>query len=73
MLEEQIPCKRHDFFEQLHQEFLYLKGYGTYAYMSSYDADRLYDSYLEHQKTVIPPITCQHTEINFIRSFIRSL
>ncbi len=64
---------RFKFFEELHQQFLYLKGYGTYTYISSHEVDRLYDSYLEQQKAMLPSLSRQHSEINFIRKFIKSL
>ena len=73
MLEEQQAKQRNDFFEQLHQQFLYIKGYGTYAYITPHDVDQLYDSYREQQKALISSLSRQHTEINFIRSFIKSL
>lgn len=72
MLEPQAS-QRIDFFEQLHQQFLYLKGYGTYAYISPHEVDKLYDSYLEHQQALASSLSMQRVEINFIRSFIKSL
>jgi len=73
MSEEQKNSHRINFIEQLHQQFLYLKGYGTYAYITAHAADELYESYLMHQKTLAPSFNPQHSEISFIRSFIRSL
>ncbi len=64
---------RVNFFEQLHQEFLYLKGYGTYAFINARDVDQLYDSYLSHQKALTASLTQQYNEIGFMRSFIKSL
>lgn len=61
---------RINFFEQLHQQFLYLKGYGTYTYIGANEVDQLYDSYRAHQHA---SGLSQHAEINFIRSFIKSL
>ncbi|MGY6274877.1 hypothetical protein [Methylomonas sp. MgM2] len=73
MLENQNIVRRIDFFEQLHHEFLYLKGYGTYAYITSDTVDQLYESYLEYQKTLMPSINHRHSAIDFIRRFIKSL
>lgn len=73
MQDEQQPPERINFFEELHQQFLHLKGYGTYAYISANEVDRLYDSYLEQQKALVPSLSFQHTEISFIRKFIKSL
>lgn len=64
---------RPTFFEQLHQEFLYLKGYGTYTYITPRDASQLYDTYCAQQQSIASCITQQKNEIAFIRSFIRSL
>jgi hypothetical protein len=72
MLDSQTR-QRISFFEQLHQQFLYLKGYGTYAYISANEVDQLYDSYLRHQQAFASSLSPQHLEINFIQSFIKSL
>jgi hypothetical protein len=72
MLQEEKNIDRVSFFEQLHQEFLFIKGYGTYAYISPRDVNQLYDSYrAQHQH--IACTTPLSTEINFMRSYIRSL
>jgi hypothetical protein len=73
MIENQKASQRTDFFEQLHQQFLYLKGYGTYAYITAHAVDQLYESYLEQQKNLNPTLSYQHSEIDFIRRFIKSL
>jgi len=73
MSEEQNISQRIDFFEQLHQQFLFLKGYGTYAYISAHVVDELYESYLEQQGILTSSLSRQHSEINFIRAFIKSL
>lgn len=73
MLEDQIASQRIDFFEQIHHEFLYLKGYGAYAYMTSHEVDKLYESYMAQQVSIATSITPQTSVINFIRSFIKSL
>lgn len=72
MLEADNIVDRVNFFEQLHQEFLFIKGYGTYAYISPREVNQLYDSYrAQHQH--IACTTPHSTEINFMRSYIRSL
>ena len=73
MSEDSQIVSRVDFFEQIHHEFLYLKGYGTYAYINCRDVDRLYDTYLHQQKAMTNSLTQQPGEVNFIRSFIKSL
>ncbi|MCQ8103043.1 hypothetical protein NP590_02895 [Methylomonas sp. SURF-2] len=73
MLEDQIASQRVDFFEQIHHEFLYLKGYGAYAYMTPHEVDQLYESYLAQQVSIAAAITPQTSVISFIRSFIKSL
>ena len=71
MSEEEKTRQRTDFNEQVHQQFLYLKGYGTYAYIPAHAVDELYESFLTHQKKLTSSV--QHSEVNFIRSFIKSL
>lgn len=71
-MNESNAVKRISFFEQVHQEFLYLKGYGTYAYITSHEVNRLYDAYLAQQNSIASCIT-QQPEVAFIRSFIKSL
>lgn len=73
MLEDQAASQRVSFFEQIHHEFLYLKGYGAYAYMTSHDVDLLYETYKTQQATLAASITSQISEVSFIRSFIKSL
>lgn len=73
MSNDSQTVSRVDFFEQIHHEFLYLKGYGTYAYMSCRDVDRLYDTYLQQQQAMTKSLTQQPSEVSFIRSFIKSL
>lgn len=73
MTTQQEASQRMNFFEALHQQFLYLKGYGTYTYITSHDVDQLYDCYLAQQKELMSSISRQHSEINFIRTFIKSL
>ena len=73
MLETKDASHRTEFFEQLHHEFLYLKGYGTYAYITAHAVDQLYESYLVHQKTLVPSISRQLSQTDFIRTFIKSL
>lgn len=73
MLEAQNPHHRVEFFEQLHQQFLYMKGYGTYAYVTPYDVDRLYDTYMAQQKSLTVSLTPQPSEISFIRAYIKSI
>lgn len=73
MIENQNPNQRIDFFEQLHQEFLYLKGYGTYAYITAHAVDQLYESFLEHQKHLSSSLNQPYSDVDFIRRFIKSL
>lgn len=73
MLEDPAISHRINFFEQIHHEFLYLKGYGTYAYMTPRDVDLLYETYRAQQKTLAASIVPQMSEVSFIRSFIKSL
>ncbi|MCQ8130083.1 hypothetical protein [Methylomonas rivi] len=73
MLEDQVASQRIDFFEQMHHEFLYLKGYGTYAYLTSHDVDLLYESYMAQQVSIAAAITPQTSVVGFIRSFIKTL
>lgn len=73
MLEDQVLSQRIDFFEQMHHEFLYLKGYGTYAYLTSHDVDLLYESYMAQQVSIAGSITPQASVVSFIRSFIKTL
>lgn len=72
MLEEQV-ASRINFFEQLQHQFLYIKGYGAYAYITSRDVDQLYDSYIVQQEKLAASLTPQPSEVSFIRSFIKSL
>ena len=72
MSETDKSVNRIRFFEQLHQEFLFLKGYGTYTYISPKDVNQLYDAYCSHHHN-IPCTTPQNSEITFMRSYIRSL
>jgi len=72
MSEEEKTHQRINFFEQLHQQFLHLKGYGTYAYITAHAVDELYESFLTHQKEQTLSVQ-QHAEVNFIKSFIKSL
>ena len=65
--------QRMNFFKALHQQFLYLKGYSTYTYITSHDVDQLYDCYIAQQQKLVPSISRKRSEINFIRSFIKSL
>jgi hypothetical protein len=65
--------ERSDFVEQLHHEFLYLKGYGAYTYISPTDASNLFDSYLMHENNISSAITQQQAQISFIRAFIRKI
>ncbi|WP_347987905.1 hypothetical protein [Methylomonas sp. AM2-LC] len=65
--------ERAGFIEQLHHEFLYLKGYGTYTYITPKDASNLFDSYLIHENNISSAITQQQAQICFIRGFIKSL
>ena len=73
MSADQHFSHRINFFELLHHQFLYLKGYGTYAYITPQDVDQLYTSYLMHQSSLIPSLNQQEDEIRFIRFFIKSL
>lgn len=73
MLDKQQAKQRSDFFEQLHKQFIHLKGYGAYAYITPHDMDQLYDSYREQQKALISSLSRGHTQINFIRSFIKTV
>lgn len=76
MLEDPAISQRINFFEQIHHEFLYLKGYGTYAYMTPHDVDLLYETYQAQQAQqarFAESITPQISEVSFIRSFIKSL
>ena len=68
MSEEDKTTQRIKFFEELHQQFLHIKGYGTYAYISANEVDQLYDSYLEQQKAVLPS-----ADLNFIKTFVKSI
>ncbi len=71
MFNAELSDRRIRFFEQLHQEFLFLTGYGTYAYINSYDADKLYEAYLEKQALSNADFGIDK-QINFIRDFIKS-
>lgn len=73
MLEDPAVSQRINFFEQINHEFLYLKGYGTYAYMTSRDVDLLYETYQAQQARIAESITPQISVVSFIRSFIKSL
>ena len=73
MLEAQNTLHRVEFFEQIHQQFLYMKGYGTYAYVSPNDVDRLYDTYMAQQKSLTISLTQQPSEVSFIRAYIKSI
>ncbi|MCK9604914.1 MAG: hypothetical protein M0R33_00505 [Methylomonas sp.] len=73
MLEDQAVSQRINFFEQIHHEFLYLKGYGAYAYLTPHDVDLLYETYKAQHTTVAASINPQISEVSFIRSFIKSL
>lgn len=64
---------RVNFVEQVHQEFLYMKGYGTYAYITSHDVDDLFDAYRLHHHSIKHCVDRQLPEIAFIRSYIKSL
>lgn len=64
---------RINFIEQVHQEFLHMKGYGTYAYITSSDVNELFDAYRTHQHAIASSITQQSPEVAFIRSYIKSL
>lgn len=72
-MSDEQTASRMNFFEQLHQQFLYLKGYGTYAYVTPNDVDRLYDAYISQQNASSKSHTCQFSEVSFIRSYIKSL
>lgn len=69
---KEIQTARSAFTEQMHDEFLYLKGYGTYAYMSSVEVSRLFDTYLDQLERLSSTTHIQHEHI-FMRSFIKSL
>ncbi|ATG89834.1 hypothetical protein MKLM6_1590 [Methylomonas koyamae] len=62
---------RLQFFEQLHQEFLFLTGYGTYAHINSRDVDRLYLDYLAEAQATGAELR-QDNQISFIRSYSKS-
>lgn len=64
---------RVNFVEQVHQEFLYMKGYGTYAYITSNDVDDLFDAYRLHHHSIKHCVDRQLPEVAFIRSYIKSL
>ncbi len=64
---------RINFIEQAHQEFLFMKGYGSYAYISSHDVNELFDAYRLHQHGIESSITRHSPEVGFIRSYIKSL
>ena len=68
-----LTTDRANFIEQMHHEFLYLKGYGTYTYISPNDASNLFDSYLMHENNISAAITQQQSQISFIRAYIKSL
>ena len=65
--------ERINFIEQVHQEFLYMKGYGTYAYISSHEVDVLFDAYRGQQQVISTSISRLSPEVDFIRSYIKSL
>lgn len=70
---ESKTSNRMSFFDQLHHQFLYMKGYGAYAYVTPNDVDRLFDSYITQQKVLSQSPTPQLSEVSFIRAYIKSL
>ena len=68
---ESKAASRMNFFDQLHHQFLYMKGYGAYAYVTPNDVDRLFDSYITQQTNL--SLTPQLSEVSFIRAYIKSL
>ena len=70
---ESKTTSRMSFFDQLHQQFLYMKGYGAYAYVNPNDVDRLFDSYITQQNVLSQSLTPQLSEVSFIRAYIKSL
>ncbi|BBL59218.1 hypothetical protein MKFW12EY_28310 [Methylomonas koyamae] len=62
---------RFQLFEQLHQEFLFLTGYGMYAHISGRDVDRLHLDYLAEAQAIGAELR-QDNQISFIRSYINS-
>lgn len=70
---ESKTASRMSFFDQLHHQFLYMKGYGAYAYVTPNDVDRLFDTYITQQNALSQSLTPQLSEVSFIRAYIKSL
>ena len=51
MIQQQsLAVARINFIEQLHQEFMAEKGYGAYAFLTSYGVVMLFNRFLEQQQ-----------------------